>query len=200
MNGQQDSLRGESVLCIVRLPSLPKAYSIADDENADGARKFSKQEDKRPRARYTREFKLEAVWLDKGRQDATVTAKVMGIPKARCDGVLRKGVAVKYAWIDKLKAGHADVPSACDPRKPVSTTQHPKPARGENSNGVSVFGASRNQYELAIQALRDFKETSMVQPVHGEEGKAGTPVRQSASRVRVELYAPPARHSDGTYL
>jgi len=43
---------------------------------------MSKQDDKRRRAKYTREFKLEAVRLVKGGQDAAVTACVLDIPKA----------------------------------------------------------------------------------------------------------------------
>ena len=35
----------------------------------------------KPRARYTLEFKLEAVRLVKGGQVAAVTAKILGIPK-----------------------------------------------------------------------------------------------------------------------
>ena len=35
----------------------------------------------KPRARYTLEYKLEAVRLVKGRQVAAVTAKILGIPK-----------------------------------------------------------------------------------------------------------------------
>ena len=43
---------------------------------------MSKQDDKRRRAKYTLEFKLEAVRLVKGGQDVSVTARVLGIPKA----------------------------------------------------------------------------------------------------------------------
>ena len=38
--------------------------------------------EKKRRAKYTREFKLEAVRLVKGGQAASVTAKILGIPKA----------------------------------------------------------------------------------------------------------------------
>jgi len=44
---------------------------------------MSKQDDKRRRAKYTLEFKLEAVRLVKGGQDVSVTARVLDIPK-RC--------------------------------------------------------------------------------------------------------------------
>ena len=50
---------------------------------------MSKQDDKRHRAKYTLEFKLEAIRLVKGRQDATVTARVLGIPKARLGNWIR---------------------------------------------------------------------------------------------------------------
>ena len=42
---------------------------------------MSKQEDKRRRAKYTLEFKLEAVRLVKAGQEASVTARVLGVPK-----------------------------------------------------------------------------------------------------------------------
>ena len=42
---------------------------------------MSKQDDRRRRAKYTLEFKLEAVRLVKGGQDAAVTARVLGMPK-----------------------------------------------------------------------------------------------------------------------
>ena len=42
---------------------------------------MSKQDDKRRRAKYTLEFKLEAVRLVKGGQEASVTARVLGMPK-----------------------------------------------------------------------------------------------------------------------
>ena len=47
-----------------------------------GEREMSKQESKSRRARYTLEFKLEAVRLVEGGQDAAVTARVLGIPKS----------------------------------------------------------------------------------------------------------------------
>ncbi len=50
---------------------------------------MSKQDDKRRRAKYTLEFKLEAVRLVKGGQDATVTAGVLGIPKATLGNWIR---------------------------------------------------------------------------------------------------------------
>ena len=42
---------------------------------------MSKKDDAKHRARYTLEFKLEAVRLVKGGQEASVTARVLGIPK-----------------------------------------------------------------------------------------------------------------------
>lgn len=50
---------------------------------------MSKQDDKRRRAKYTLEFKLEAVRLVKGGQDAAVTARVLGIPKATLGNWIR---------------------------------------------------------------------------------------------------------------
>ena len=42
---------------------------------------MSKKDGSTYRARYTLEFKLEAVRLVKGGQDASVTARVLGVPK-----------------------------------------------------------------------------------------------------------------------
>ena len=50
---------------------------------------MNKQDDKRRRAKYTLEFKLEAVRLVKGGQDATVTSRVLGIPKATLGNWIR---------------------------------------------------------------------------------------------------------------
>jgi transposase len=50
---------------------------------------MSKQDDKRRRAKYTLEFKLEAVRLVKGGQEASVTARVLGIPKATLGNWIR---------------------------------------------------------------------------------------------------------------
>jgi transposase-like protein len=43
---------------------------------------MSRKDEARRRARYTLEFKLEAVRLVKAGQEASVTARVLGIPKA----------------------------------------------------------------------------------------------------------------------
>ncbi len=43
------------------------------------------------RAKYTLEFKLEAVRLVKGGQAASVTAKILGIPKASLENWVRLG-------------------------------------------------------------------------------------------------------------
>jgi transposase-like protein len=43
---------------------------------------MSKKDEVKRRARYTLEFKLEAVRLVKAGQEASVTARVLGIPKA----------------------------------------------------------------------------------------------------------------------
>ena len=45
--------------------------------------------EKKRRAKYTREFKLEAVRLVKGGQAASVTAKILGIPKASLENWVR---------------------------------------------------------------------------------------------------------------
>jgi transposase-like protein len=50
---------------------------------------MSKKEVVKHRARYTLEFKLEAVRLVKGGQDASVTARVLGIPKASLGNWIR---------------------------------------------------------------------------------------------------------------
>ena len=42
---------------------------------------MSKRNEGKQRARYTLEFKLEAVRLVKGGQEASVTARVLGVPK-----------------------------------------------------------------------------------------------------------------------
>lgn len=42
---------------------------------------MSKQGESKHRARYTLEFKLEAVRLVKGGRDASVTARILGVPK-----------------------------------------------------------------------------------------------------------------------
>ena len=58
---------------------------------------MSKRKDGKPRGQYTTEFKLEAVRLVKGGQSATVTAKVLGMPKQTLDNWVRrseKGVLV----------------------------------------------------------------------------------------------------------
>ena len=50
---------------------------------------MSKRKDGQARGRYTLEFKLEAVRLVKGGQAATVTAKVLGMPKQTLDNWVR---------------------------------------------------------------------------------------------------------------
>ena len=42
---------------------------------------MSKKDEAKHRARYTLEFKLEAVRLVKGGQESSVTARVLGVPK-----------------------------------------------------------------------------------------------------------------------
>ncbi len=58
---------------------------------------MSKRKDAKPRGQYTTEFKLEAVRLVKGGQSASVTAKILGMPKQTLDNWMRrseKGVLV----------------------------------------------------------------------------------------------------------
>ena len=50
---------------------------------------MSKQDDKRRRAKYTLEVKLEALRLVKAGQDAAVTSRVLGIPKATLGNWIR---------------------------------------------------------------------------------------------------------------
>jgi transposase-like protein len=50
---------------------------------------MSKREDAKHRARYTLEFKLEAVRLVKAGQEASVTARVLGMPKATLSNWVR---------------------------------------------------------------------------------------------------------------
>ena len=50
---------------------------------------MSKKDGSNRRARYTVEFKLEAVRLVKGGQDAAVTARVLGFPKATLGNWIR---------------------------------------------------------------------------------------------------------------
>ena len=56
---------------------------------------MSKQDDRRRRAKYTLEFKLETVRLVKGGQSAAVTAKVLGVPKANVSNWVRLSDAGK---------------------------------------------------------------------------------------------------------
>ena len=50
---------------------------------------MTKREDAKHRARYTLEFKLEAVRLVKAGQEASVTARVLGMPKATLSNWVR---------------------------------------------------------------------------------------------------------------
>jgi len=50
---------------------------------------MSKKDGMKHRARYTLEFKLEAVRLVKAGQDASVTARVLGVPKATLSNWVR---------------------------------------------------------------------------------------------------------------
>jgi transposase-like protein len=50
---------------------------------------MSKTDEVKHRARYTLEFKLEAVRLVKAGQEASVTARVLGIPKATLGNWIR---------------------------------------------------------------------------------------------------------------
>jgi len=50
---------------------------------------MSKKDEVKHRARYTLEFKLEAVRLVKAGQEASVTARVLGVPKATLGNWIR---------------------------------------------------------------------------------------------------------------
>ena len=50
---------------------------------------MTKKDDAKHRARYTLEFKLEAVRLVKAGQEASVTARVLGMPKATLSNWVR---------------------------------------------------------------------------------------------------------------
>ena len=50
---------------------------------------MTKKDDARHRARYTLEFKLEAVRLVKAGQETSVTARVLGMPKATLSNWVR---------------------------------------------------------------------------------------------------------------
>jgi transposase-like protein len=52
---------------------------------------MSKKDEVKHRARYTLEFKLEAVRLVKAGQEGSVTARVLGIPKATLGNWVRLG-------------------------------------------------------------------------------------------------------------
>jgi transposase-like protein len=52
---------------------------------------MSKQDDKRRRAKYTLEFKLAAIRLVKGGQEAWVTARILGAPKATLGNWISRG-------------------------------------------------------------------------------------------------------------
>ena len=58
---------------------------------------MSKQDDKRRRSKYTLEFKLGAVRLDKGGRDAAVSARILGIPKATLGNWIRESGA-SWPW------------------------------------------------------------------------------------------------------
>ena len=51
---------------------------------------MSKQNEAKSRARYTLEFKLEAVRLVKSGQEASVTARVLGVPKQTLSNWVRR--------------------------------------------------------------------------------------------------------------
>jgi len=63
---------------------------------------MSKQDDKRRRAKYTLEFKLEALRLVKAGQDAAVTSRVLGIPKATLGNWIRASEKGALVWCANL--------------------------------------------------------------------------------------------------
>jgi len=56
---------------------------------------MSKRKDGQVRGKYTLEFKLEALRLVKGGQSATVTAKVLGMPKQTLDNWVAIGASAR---------------------------------------------------------------------------------------------------------
>ena len=87
---------------------------------------MSKRKDGKPRGQYTTEFKLEAVRLVKGGQSASVTAKVLGMPKQTLDNWVRrsekgvlvgaddKPVSAEQMELARLRAELARVKMECD--------------------------------------------------------------------------------------
>jgi transposase-like protein len=69
---------------------------------------MSKSDEIKHRARYTLEFKLEAVRLVKAGQEASVTARVLGIPKATL------GNWVRLADKGELQGGAGDRPVSAE--------------------------------------------------------------------------------------
>ena len=58
---------------------------------------MSKQDDKRQRAKYALDFRLDAVRLVKGGTDAAVSARILGIPKATLGDWIRESGA-SWPW------------------------------------------------------------------------------------------------------
>ena len=90
---------------------------------------MSKKYESKHRARYTLEFKLEAVRLVKGGQEASVTARVLGVPKqtlsnwvrlaekGELQGAGERPVSAEQMELARLRAELARVKMERDMRK-----------------------------------------------------------------------------------
>ncbi len=124
-----------------------------------------------PRARYTLEFKLEAVRMVKGGQSLAAVAKILDIrpqtlhnwikaeQQGRLGGAGSPAVSAEQMEIARLKAELARVsqtPSACQSRK---RRQHviplPKPSSlGRSSHGIPVCKTNRMPFNAARSSTR----------------------------------------------
>jgi transposase-like protein len=115
--------------------------------------KENEMSETRKRAKYTLEFKMEAVRLVKGGQAVSVTAKVLGIPKASLDNWVKlsakgqlkgagdKPVSAEQMELARLRAQLARVTMERDILK--------KPRRTSRGNLCEVRLDSQQQSQLA---------------------------------------------------
>ena len=96
---------------------------------------MSKKDEAKHRARYTLEFKLEAVRLVKAGQEASVTARVLGIPKQTLSNWVR------LAEKGELQ-GAGDRPVSAEQMELARLTSY---ARDVNGTATSAKGASTSQ-------------------------------------------------------
>ena len=106
---------------------------------------MSKLDDKRRRAKYTLEFKLEAVRLVKGGQDASVTARVLGVPKATLGNWIR---AAQQGELHGAGGAHP-----CDPRRFKGECGWPRVWRELLARGARV-GKDRVQRLMKLRGIR----------------------------------------------